>query len=71
VHSRRPVGTLDAGDISSPRLAKLMHCAFTRTSTPSRSTISRIVVETSSSSRPTSRGPISMTVTSAPKRRNI
>ena len=53
----------------SPRGAKLMHSAWSRTAIPSASSIPRTASETSSSSCPISRGPFSTTVTSAPKRR--
>ncbi len=51
--------------------AKLMHLASVLTAMPSASRISRTAVDTSASSRPTRRGPISTTVTWAPNRRYI
>ena len=54
-----------------PSGSSAMQLAFRRTSTSSASRISLTACETSPSSRPTRRGPISITVTLPPKRRII
>ena len=64
-----PASQLTRTATSAPWGAKLMHSAPVRIWTPSASRIARIASETSASSRPISRGPFSITVTSAPSLR--
>ena len=64
-----PVAQSTPTAMASPSASKRMHSASRRMAMPSSSRISLIAADTSASSRKTSRGAFSTTVTSQPKRR--
>src|SRR5215813_299500 len=70
-HFRGAVGAIDLGDDLAAAFREADAFSIQLTSTPSRSTMSLIAADTSSSSWRTSRGAISMIVTWLPKRRYI